>query len=212
MKELQKEIPDACEVQIAHVDELLVVTVHGIVTQGDVLDIWTSVRDALARRDARAVVIDATGAVVMIADLAWRSIMVRFVTVPRPMPHPIALIVNPRYERAVDVACDFMAEHGYVHMAFIDVGQALLWASRCLVHWRHDPWPVAARQPVVEAMPASQLSSRPLRSPEVPWLSLVGRSPDPGFRRAEAPHTARPLTATGQPDRATEPDSAEPLP
>lgn len=157
----------------AHVDELLVVSVRGLVTVRQVMEISSSVRLALARRDARAVVIDATEAVAMLSREQWAESLQRFVRLDqplqRPLPHPMALVVDPRYERAADAYCDHMAEHGLVRLAFTSVGPALEWASRCLVHWRHAPWPDSSRFPVVQATPPSPTPSPPQQLPAAPW-------------------------------------------
>ena len=121
----------------------------GVLTAGGAREVCERMRDELATADARALVVDMRHCVPLMTPDGWARLS--DVTSAATCQHPAALVTAPALREQARRYCREMGARGFLRLAFVDVEQAVSWASRRMEHWDWAPVRRPVRRPAVAA-------------------------------------------------------------
>lgn len=121
--------------------DVLVCAASGAFTVETARDIRAFVAHNLIERDARAVALDLRGTVQCVSDVGWLQIVAESAAAAKHVTGrvPVAIVVSPGALGVAEVHCRRLAAHGLLRLSFVDLAEALDWASHRLEHWDWIP-------------------------------------------------------------------------
>lgn len=128
------------KIKASRVGEVAVVTASGAISAGASILIRTALIETMQARDARAMVLDLLGAVLLISPERWVALADDNLP-PVLAQTPICYVMPEVYQAHGDAMCIAFAERGIVRANRASLQAALVWAAQCRERWPCAPDP-----------------------------------------------------------------------